>query len=105
MCDEWLGDFSNFLRDMGECPPGLSLDRVNVNGHYEPRNCRWATNVQQARARTDNVLVSHNGVEVVLKDYARIRGVNYKSLHALVRYRGMTASDAANRLLAAMDHP
>lgn len=105
MCDEWMGDFSNFLRDMGECPLGLSLDRVNVNGHYEPRNCRWATNSQQARARTDNVLVNHNGVEVVLKDYARIRGVNYKSLHALVRYRGMTANDAANRLLAVMDHP
>lgn len=98
MCREWVDDFSAFLADMGECPPDRTLDRVDVNGHYEPRNCRWATSRQQARTRTDNVLVEHEGRNVVLKDFAAIMGVNYKSLHARVKYRGQKPHEAASEL-------
>jgi hypothetical protein len=47
ICDRWL-KFENFLADMGERPKGLTLDRRNVNGDYEPGNCRWATRKEQA---------------------------------------------------------
>ena len=68
MCQAWAEDFGRFLEDMGECPPGMSIDRVDVNGHYEPRNCRWATTRQQASTRTDNILLVHEGQNKVLKD-------------------------------------
>lgn len=43
MCDRWLFSFEFFLEDMGDRPTGLQIDRINVNGNYEPNNCRWVT--------------------------------------------------------------
>jgi hypothetical protein len=47
ICARW-GDFKNFLTDMGEAPKGLTLERINVDGDYTPKNCKWATWLEQA---------------------------------------------------------
>lgn len=98
MAKEWADDFNAFLLDLGECPEGMSIERIDTNGHYEPGNVRWATRHEQHRNRTDSVFVEHQGQRYILKDYAALRGVNYKSLHRLVKYEEMAPSDAADQL-------
>jgi hypothetical protein len=53
VCVRWQGKggFERFLEDMGERPKGLTLDRINTNGNYEPSNCKWVTRKEQANNR------------------------------------------------------
>lgn len=75
VCERW-SDFENFLSDMGEKPFGMSLDRIDNNGHYEPANCRWATNSQQARNKRNNFLITIDGVSKTLAGWQDTHGVH-----------------------------
>lgn len=57
VCDRWLESVENFVADMGKCPEGHTLERIDVNGNYTPENCKWDTLGNQGynkRIRTNN---------------------------------------------------
>jgi len=92
VCERWR-NFGNFLADMGERPPGTSLDRINNEGDYEPDNCRWATVAEQVRNTRRNVTVTIDGETRILKDWAQHLGLRYNTI--IVRlHRGWSLEDA-----------
>lgn len=79
VCDRWL-DFDNFYSDMGEKPEGMSIDRINNDGNYEPQNCRWATRSEQSRNKRNNRWFTLNGKTMTLADWADSIGISHSSL-------------------------
>src|SRR5574341_1496077 len=83
MCDEWKNDFRIFLRDMGEAPKGLTLDRIDNNGNYEPSNCRWTTPKQQRENQSKSVIwLTYQGYTKTLIDWARAFKLSYSICYA-----------------------
>ncbi len=81
VCKRW-GTFENFLEDMGERPPGTTIDRFpNQDGNYEKSNCRWATYAKQNRNMRSNVMIEFRGEKHCLSDWSSILGINRATLN------------------------
>jgi hypothetical protein len=81
VCARW-NNFSNFLADMGPRPSHeYSIDRINNDGDYEPGNCRWATDIEQANNKRSKRLITCNGETLTLTAWAKRLGINKSSLH------------------------
>lgn len=76
MCDRWLLSFAAFLQDMGPIPEGGTIERIDVNGHYCPENCKWATNIEQQNNKRTNVKLTFNGKTQTAAQWARELGIN-----------------------------
>lgn len=90
VCERWLNSFENFLADMGRPGHKESLDRIDLDGNYEPGNCKWATDREQARNRSNNVWVFHDGVKYCMTDYARLFNKNLSSIYGRMKRYGET---------------
>lgn len=84
ICDRWM-DFTLFLADMGERPPGLSLERIDNNGDYTPDNCRWATATEQSNNRRSNRVIEFNGEKMNMLQWAVKLGMNYGTLQTRIK--------------------
>ncbi|MEL7337468.1 MAG: hypothetical protein AAFN70_14840, partial [Planctomycetota bacterium] len=75
VCDRWRDSFEAFIDDMGFGAVGLSIDRINNAKVYSPETCRWATNTQQQRNRTNNRLIEYEGETLCVADVADRCGI------------------------------
>jgi len=83
ICKRWRNSFTEFLADMGECPPKLEIDRwPNKFGNYEPSNCRWATDKQQTRNLRDNLVLTVRGITACLSELCERFGTNQRRVWA-----------------------
>lgn len=82
VCERWLSSYQNFIEDMGQKPSAKhSIERNDVNGNYEPFNCRWATPTEQARNKTNNKIISFNGETKCLQEWANSINIKIATLH------------------------
>ena len=76
VCHRWH-DVTNFLADMGQKPSiEMQIERIDNNDNYCPRNCRWATRLEQARNKSNNVLLTYQGKTRHIAEWARVTGIH-----------------------------
>lgn len=92
VCQEWRESFNRFVADMGLRPEGLTLDRIDNNGNYEPSNCRWATRAEQRVNQRDCVYVEHDGKRMTIEQWGRESGIRATVLRR--RYHKGITGDA-----------
>lgn len=92
ICDKWM-TFEGFLEDMGERPLGMTIDRLDVNGDYCKENCRWATNSQQARNKTNTRYITAFGRTQCLMDWSDETGLDHRTIGTRLS-RGWTTEEA-----------
>jgi len=94
VCDEWMSNFENFLRDMGESPSDEhSLERLDTDGNYDPSNCIWASQLDQQNNRGNNRIICIGGVEKTAAAWAREYGIAYLTFMRRI-YLGWDVIDA-----------
>jgi len=75
VCERWQS-FQNFYADMGDAPPGMTLERIDNDGPYCPENVRWASRKEQVRNTRRTVLVAHNGQTRTLSEWCEDLGID-----------------------------
>lgn len=80
VCKRWLESFENFLADMGEHPDGMTLERDEVDGDYEPSNCRWATSKEQGNNRRNSRHITMGGKTMTIAQWAEELGMSRQAL-------------------------
>jgi hypothetical protein len=94
VCERWNTSFEAFLEDMGERPnANHSIDRIDTNGHYEPSNCRWSSNVEQARNKRNNVILRAHEVAKTMAEWTEDAPVTAGAISYRLR-NGWSAEDA-----------
>lgn len=91
MCKEWAASFPVFVRDMGERPSGMTIERKDSNAGYFPENCKWATHQEQQNNRRNNRRVEHLEKNLTVAEWSRELGLSASLMYSRIE-RGATGS-------------
>lgn len=100
VCERWRDSFLAFLADMGSRPPGTTIDRIDGTKGYEPGNCRWATQEQQAANRSVTRWVEWRGERLPLLEACRRVGMKYQTVYNRMWRNGWTFQQSIGKVAA-----
>ncbi len=93
VCRAWF-DYPAFAADMGERPAGLTIDRIDTNGNYEPGNCRWSTNREQQTNKSNNVSLTFDDRTQTIVEWAEELGLKPATLWSRLNVCGWSVEKA-----------
>ncbi len=102
-CKDW-DNFELFLRDMGECPIGFTIERLDVNADYNRENCVWATRKQQGRNRRTNRIITYKGISKPVCQWSEDFGWGKMVIINRLN-RGWSVDDALTRAVVKRNRP
>lgn len=87
ICDDWLENFMNFYNwaMSNQYKEGLSIDRINVNGDYEPNNCRWVNSLIQMNNTTRNHYITYKNEKHTIAEWARKYNIKYSTFYQQIK--------------------
>lgn len=93
ICERWR-TFENFYADMGDPPPGYSIERIDNDGNYCPENCKWIPRNKQVENRCVTKRCEYKGRQMTCREIAIETGTNHKILYQRIFRDGMTPEEA-----------
>ena len=94
VCERWClpegQGFRNFIDDMGEPLPNMTIERVDVNGDYSPDNCTWITNEAQANNRRTTHYLTLDGVTMNIMQWSKYAGVDRGMIYDRLNKPGLS---------------
>lgn len=96
VCDEWLDDYISFYNWSlsNGASKEFTLDRINVNGNYEPSNCRWVDAITQANNKNKNRLIEYNGERLSVMQWSRKTGIKEATIRMRLDRYNYSAGEA-----------
>jgi hypothetical protein len=93
LCERWL-EFLNFLKDMGEAPIGMIIERIDNSKGYEPGNCKWSTYAENNSNKRNNVIVRYKGELKPICVLCKKLGLNARRVRQRIRTYKWTVEQA-----------